>query len=280
MSNKITPEFDLVEPVRKAEDSMKRAQLIGLGVAGTCALGVFFLMKGITNKPLPQAKVEVRAETVDVLVAKADLGLGHITTETSFRWQAWPKEAVPVGALTSAGSATLFRDLAGSIARAPILAGEPITKSKLVKPGEGGVLASILPAGKRAISTKISEDSAVGHLILPNDHVDVLLIKREKGRGGKDEHVREPLLRNVRVLAIGQRIETKDGQKVADGKTATFEVTPAQADKIALAKHQGELSLMLRSIADVKIDESELDGKRGKESDGVRMTRFGIRKSN
>lgn len=258
---------------------MKRGQLIGLVIAGMCALGAFLLMKGMTSAPTPQTQVDVRRATVDVLVAKDNMGLGYITSEASFRWQAWPQEALPPGALTNEGGGNIMASLAHHVARAPMMAGEPITRAKLVKPGEGGVLAAILPAGKRAISTKITEDSAVGRLILPNDHVDVVLIRREKGRGDKLEYSREMLLFNVRVLAIGQRIETKDGQKVAEGNTATFELTPAQAEKLAMAKHQGELTLMLRSIADLKTEDVQAEEKRVRSSESVRMTRFGIRKA-
>ena len=279
MSPKIESQLVTIEQARRTLRAMKRGQLIGLVIAGICALGAFLLMKGMVSKPSPQAQVDVRSGTVDVLVAKLDMGLGHITSEASFRWQAWPQEAVPIGAITSSGGANIMASLAQHVARAPMLAGEPITKAKLVKPGDGGVLAAILPAGKRAMSTKITEDSAVGRLILPNDHVDVILIKREKGRGGKDELSRDMILSNVRVLAIGQRIETKDGQKVADGNTATFELTPAQADKLAMGKNQGELTLMLRSIADLKSEDIQAEEKRARSSDAVRMTRFGIRKA-
>ena len=258
---------------------MKRGQVIGLVIAGICALGAFLLMKGMVSKPSPQAQVDVRSNTVDVLVAKLDMGLGHITSESSFRWQAWPQDAVPLGAITSRAEANPMASLSQHVARTPMLAGEAITRAKLVKPGDGGVLAAILPAGKRAMSTKITEDSAVGRLILPNDHVDVILIKREKGRSGREELSRDLILTNVRILAIGQRIETKDGQKVADGNTATFELTPAQADKLAMGKNQGELTLMLRSIADLRTEDIQAEEKRIRSSDAVRMTRFGIRKS-
>jgi pilus assembly protein CpaB len=229
---------------------MKRAQLIGIAIAGVCGLGAFWLMKGILNKPTV-TKVDVQVNTTEVMVARADIGLGHVASEASFRWQSWPSDAVPPGAITRrGGGGNPMREFQGAIARAPILAGEPITKSKLVKAGEGGVLASILPQGMRAISTKISEESAVGRLILPNDHVDVILIRRLRNKGGSEEHVSDTLFRNVRVLAIGQRIEVKEGQKNADGNTATLELSPRQAELLALAKSMGEISLSLRSVAD------------------------------
>lgn len=250
---------------------MKKGQLIGIAVAGVCGVGAFMIMQKMTAKPQVVQR-EVRTELTEVLVARADMGLGSIASESSFRCQGWPREAVPTGAVVC-GPSTM-RELVGHIARAPILANEPITRTKLIRPGEGGVLASILPEGRRAISTKISEDTAVGRLILPNDHVDVYLIRRMRGRGG-EEHTSELLFSNVRVLAIGQRLETKEGQKGVDGNTATLELSPAQSEKLALAKSMGDITLALRSIADFRRDgDGAEDGVR-KQSETVRVLRYG-----
>jgi pilus assembly protein CpaB len=163
------------------------------------------------------------------------------------------------------------------------MAGEPITPNKLVKSGQGGVLAAILPAGMRAVSTKIKEETAVGRLILPNDHVDVILIRRLRGKGGQEEYVSDTLFSNVRVLAIGQQIETKEGKKSAEGSanTATLELTPRQTEMLALANSVGDISLALRSIAD--LDASGKGPAAGealnkpKDGNAIRVLRYGVR---
>lgn len=262
---------------------MKRAQLIGIAVAGVCGVGAFVLMKSIVSKPR-EIQREVHTNSTEVLVARTDMGLGTHTTEANFRWQAWPQDAVPPGAVTRSSGGNPIRDFAGGIARAPIMAGEPITKSKVVKAGEGSVLASILPQGKRAISTKITDDSAVGKMILPNDHVDVILARRTRNRSGQEEYVSDTLFRNVRVLAIGQQLEAKEGKKGAEGTTATLELTPAQAEVLAYAKSSGgEISLALRSIADLNRETDGDDTKPRKSSarqergDNVRVLRYGVK---
>jgi pilus assembly protein CpaB len=174
-----------------------------------------------------------------------------------------------------------MNELAGSIARQPLLAGEPITSQKLVKPGQGGVLAAILPAGMRAVSTKIKEETAAGNLILPNDRVDVILIRRVRDRTGQEDYVSDVLFGNVRVLAIGQQIETKEGKKQADSSatTATLELTARQAELLALANSMGEISLTLRSIADVAASggaENGEDLKASKDGRAVRVLRYGV----
>lgn len=258
---------------------MKKAQLIGIAIAGVCAVGAFVGMRSIVNKPAPVVmQREVNTSTVEVLVAKADIGLGAITSSGSFRWQQWPQDNLSSGLIVKrGGSADPMTQFAGAVAKAPIMAGEPITKAKLIKAGEGGVLAAILPAGKRAISTKIAEDTAVGRLILPNDHVDVIHVRRVRGRNGQDTQETETIFRNIRVLAIGQLIETKEGKKHAEGNTATLELTPAQAERLALAKSSGEIALTLRSVADLKADTNadEPESKSGAKH-SVRVMRYGI----
>ena len=263
---------------------MKRAQLIGIAIAGVCGLGAFFLMKSIVTKPREIQK-EVHTNSAEVLVARADMGHGTLATEASFRWQGWPQDAVPPGAVTRSSGGNPLKDFAGGIARTPIMAGEPITKTKVVKAGEGSVLASILPQGKRAISTKITDDSAVGKMILPNDHVDVILARRVRNRAGGEEHVSDTLFRNIRVLAIGQQLEAKEGKKGAEGTTATLELLPAQAEMLAYAKSSGgEISLALRSIADFNRDtDGDADLKPSKKNarqdrgDNVKVLRYGVK---
>lgn len=259
---------------------MKRAQIIGVSIAGVAGVLAFVMMKGIVNKPQPQKQVTVQVNSTEVLVARADIGLGQVAAEKDFKWQTWPADAVTPTFITKTQGVAVMRELSGAIARAPILAGEPITVHKLIKPGQGGVLAAILPAGMRAVSTKIKEETAVGRLILPNDHVDVILIRRLKSKGGGEEHVSDTLFRNVRILALGQQIETKEGKKTIDGaaNTATLELTPKQAELLALAGSMGELSLALRSVADISGENGPSAGELNKKTgNAIRILRYGAR---
>ena len=226
---------------------MKRGQLLGVGIAGLCGFGAFYGVLKLVNKPAQVVTREVSVSMAQVLVAKADIGLGQFATPESFRWQDWPTTALSPHYIQRSSRPNAIADLTGAVARTPVLAGEPVTPMKLIKAGDGGVLAAILPAGMRAISTRIKEETSVGRLILPNDHVDVILTVRRRG-----DHAAETLFRNVRVLAIGQLIEAREGKKLAEGNTATLELTPPQTEELAAANSRGEISLVLRSIADIK----------------------------
>ncbi len=261
---------------------MKRAQLIGIAIAGTAGLLAFMMIQSVMNQAPIEKTVEVHVKSSDVLVANADIGLGQVANETLLRWQPWPEDTANTGFVTKAANPNAIAQYTGAIARAPILAGEPITNQKLVKPGQGGILAAILPAGMRAVATKIKDETAVAKLILPNDRVDVILIRRTRGRNGVDEYVSDTLFRNVRVLAIGQQIDTKDSKKTADGNanTATLELTPRQSELLALANSMGEISLSLRSISDLEADGTgpiagdDLD--KNKNGNAVRVLRYGV----
>jgi len=249
---------------------MKRAQILGVAVAGICGLGAFIGVKSLVTRPPTIVTQEVTTNTTQVLVAKTEIGLGHIVGPESFRWQDWPQSAANALHIQRKARPDAVADLSGAVARAPMLPGDPIYGRNLVKAGEGGVLAAILPKGMRAISTRIKEETGVGKLILPNDHVDVLLTMRRRNRGGGEEHVSDTLFRNIRVLAIGQLIQASDGKKLAEGNTATLELTPKQSEELAAANSRGEISLVLRSIADFK-------GGDEQESSQINIMRYGAK---
>ncbi len=261
---------------------MKRAQLTGIAVAGSAGLLAFIMVKSLVNQPQVERTVEVHVKSSEVLVAGADIGLGQAASEGQLRWQPWPEETATAGYITRATEPDAPSKMAGAIARTPIMAGEPITAQKLIKPGQGGVLAAILPAGMRAISTKIKLETSAGGLVMPNDRVDVILIQRVKARNGAEDYVSDTLLNNVRVLAIGQQIETKDGKRVADGNatTATLELTPRQSELLALGSTKGELSLSLRSISDLDADGTGPSAgnalTRPTDARSVGVTRYGV----
>lgn len=261
---------------------MKRAQIIGLGIAATAGLLAFVMLKGMVSQPTVEKRVEVEVNSTEVMVARRDIALGEITNDGLFRWQTWPSDAITPSFITRKTNPRQIAKLSGAIARAPILAGEPITKQKLVAAGQGGVLAAILPKGMRAISTEIKEETSAGRLILPNDHVDVILIRRERSRTGKDEYYSDILFENVRVLAVGQQLQNKDTKKSAAtaANTATLELTPRQAEQLALANSMGEISLALRSVSDLNRDgEGPVEGtalKKKRTGSGVRVLRYGV----
>jgi pilus assembly protein CpaB len=166
--------------------------------------------------------------------------------------------------------------LTGSIARAPFVAGEPIRDAKLVKAKGSGYMAAILPPGMRAVSTEISPETGAGGFILPNDRVDVILSRRGRDSDKDAPNQAEIVLSNIRVLAIDQAVEEKNGQKVVIGKTATLELSPPQAETLATSRQLGTISLALRSITDANAPDKPVDEDAVGKRNSVNVIRFGV----
>ncbi|MFD0988107.1 Flp pilus assembly protein CpaB [Methyloligella solikamskensis] len=252
---------------------MKKGRIIVLAIAFVAAIGAAMMARNMVSDT-ETVTIEKTVGAKDVLVTAKDFRLGDAVTEDSLKWQEWPEEGVTPDLITRDQNPDAVKNLMGSIARAPFIAGEPVKGQKLIKAGEGGVLAAILPSGMRAISTPISEESAAGGFILPNDRVDVILSRRIQV-GNADQQVSETILRNVRVLAIGQTLETTGEEKVVSGATATLELTPRQTEILSLAQSMGQLSLSLRSLADTPKPGDTVD-IRNEKSGSVKMLKYGV----
>jgi len=226
--------------------------------------------------------------TARVLVAARDLAPGTRIAEADLAWQDWPvdtlnKAYIVDGGMPAASAGTedaavkgdgpvavkkpaneLVQAVAdkvapsaakeayvGGVTRESILAGEPIIDAKIVRADEGGYMAVMLNPGMRALAVPVSVDNTAGGFILPGDRVDILVthqIPRTNGSGTIDSV--QPVLRNIRVLAIDQQVAAEEGKQSVIGATATLEVSPTDGQIVTLAKASGTLSLMLRSYAD------------------------------
>jgi pilus assembly protein CpaB len=259
---------------------MKIARLAVLGIA-VVAGGVAALLAGRSEAPPPPEAPVATISTVDILIAKKDINIGQALLTDDMGWAAWPTESASPLFLRRTDRAGAIEQLAGAIARVPIAGGEPLRESKLIKANGSGYMAAILPAGMRAVSTEISPETGAGGFILPNDRVDVLLTRRDKEAErltGIESVVAETLLSDVRVLAIDQSVEEKNGQRVVVGKTATLELLPRQAETLGMGRLQGTLSLALRSIVDSDRTKrsSETTSEDSGASNRVNMVRFGV----
>jgi pilus assembly protein CpaB len=213
----------------------------------------------------------------EVLIASVDLPVGSVVAPDQIRWQQWPSSAVSELMITKDRMPNGLDDTAGSISRAPSIAGEPIRRDKMIKGVNGGFMSAVLPTGKRAVAINIVSSGArsAGGFILPNDRVDIMRTGRDddatRARQG-EAFMTETILQNIRVLAIGQNIQERNGEKVVVGETATLELDPRQAELVMLAQRSGELSLALRSLADTNKPD-EAPAARGET--GLTIVRYG-----
>jgi pilus assembly protein CpaB len=230
---------------------MSPARIIILVVALVAGLGAALLVARPSKAPAPVATIEA-APTVPVLVAASDIPVGNTVSAADLRWLDWPLASVPTGIIRKDEAPDAETEITGQVARFAILGAEPIRREKLIRTDGTGFLSAVLPSGMRAvaISTDSRGASTAGGFILPNDRVDVISTWRNESGGSGESHVSETILRNIRVLAIGQNVQERNGEKVVVGETATLEIEPAQVELLVQAQKMGTLSLALRSLKD------------------------------
>jgi len=257
---------------------MKAARIVVLGVA-LAAGGIAAILVGSRHESAPPPAPPPLA-TVDVLVAKTDLSRGQVIGDGDIGWQIWPADAANPTFIRKSERPEAINEFTGAIVRMSITSGQPLWDPAVVFTKGSGFMAAILPKGMRAVAMDVSAESGAGGFILPDDHVDVLLTRRDKASEkvtGVEKYVTESILRNVRVLAIDQSVEEKNGQKVVVGHTATLEVTPDQAETLALSRQLGSLSLALRSLVDSPSSTPEGDGDEVNDRRGsLNTVRYGV----
>src|ERR1051325_3656543 len=234
-------------------------------LAGSTALLARSWLAAERTKELEAAPMALPTPSKSVLVARADIKRGQILRADEMVWQVWPEGALDKNYVVMNGPKNP-ESFAGWVARNPIGGGEPITEGRIIAPGNRGFLAAVLRPGTRAISVPVTVTSGISGFIFPGDSVDLLLTyvipttptpgAADAPKSNYDHKVSETVLRNIRVIAIDQRLESKLGEAVV-AHTATFEVTPKQSEVIALASEIGKVSLTLRSLVPAPEDGGE-----------------------
>ena len=224
--------------------------VVALFVAGIAAM----LARSFLHSGHPAATVagtEKSVAAIEIVVAKDNLPAGYILQAKDMRWQAWPDKSLADDYIVKSKGGSL-ESLQNAVIRRGIAAGEPLTWGRVVKKGARGYLAAILAPGMRAFSVRISDISGVSGLVFPGDRVDLILSHKVSKKDSKGDDttnlVSETILTNIRILAIDQKTDDQDGKPLV-AKTATLEVTPKQAEEVALASNIGEITLSLHSLA-------------------------------
>ncbi|MDI6624005.1 MAG: Flp pilus assembly protein CpaB [Brevundimonas sp.] len=269
---------------------MKPARIIVICVAAVAAIGLALVVRAMGSSSKEPAAVAIAAPVearpmARILVAAKDLQPGRRLDESDLDWKEWPvdqvnpafitdgsrpapsaaaeEESKPAGAVaavtraaTDLATGGAKADYVGSVVREPILAGEPIVLRKIVRAGDSGYMAAYLEPGMRAMAIRVTVETAAGGFILPGDRVDVVLTRETNlgnlgaSEGDRSKFTSATVMQNIKVLAIDQSTRAGDDEQTVIGATATLEVGPRDAEALALAKSEGELSLILRSYAD------------------------------
>jgi len=193
-----------------------------------------------------------------IAVAKVAIPLGSKIIPEQIMVVQFPKESTPDGAFEAP------EKLAGRVAVINIAAREPITESRLAPEGTAAGLSAIIPEGYRAMTVKVDDAAGISGFIQPGTLVDVVVVIDPREGSGMQDPISKIVLQNIKVLANGQNIDKpKDEREANSVKAVTLQVTPEQAEKLALASSEGKLQLVMRSQIDQGDEQTPGVNKRG-----------------
>jgi pilus assembly protein CpaB len=182
-------------------------------------------------------------QTARVVVATSDISLGQRLTPDVLKAIDWPPGSVPAGSFSDVAK------LDGRVLKESTMRGEPLLATKLSPEGTVGGLSAVINEGKRAITVRVNDVIGVAGFALPGNYVDIIVNTEKDPNTQRDQHISKIVLEKILVLAVAQEVARDDTKpKVVDA--VTLEVTPAQAEKIDLARSIGTLSLVLRNQVD------------------------------
>ena len=189
-----------------------------------------------------------------VVVAVSDTDLGTPLTGTMVRVVRWPKDSIPLGAISDP------KVVVGRVVRTSLTPGDPVLESKLAPDGAAGGLSALIGPGYRAITVRVNDVVGVAGFALPGNYVDVIVNTQlptvKNGTESSAQSVSKIVLEKILVLAVAQQVNRDDtAPKVVNA--VTLEVTPEQAEKLDLARSVGSLSLVLRNQVDAGTVASE-----------------------
>lgn len=258
---------------------MSVTRIVILVVAIVAAGAAAFLARGLIGggeKQVQAAPTPAIAMT-DVLVAANPIPLGTRVDASMLKWQQWPQSALDSELIARELHPEAIKGFEGGVARVNLVAGEPVTARKIVRSDSAGFMAATLSPGMRAISIEVSPESGAGGFILPNDRVDVIMTRRiESSSEGTRGYASATVLANVRVLAIDQTYKEEAGNQVVVGKTATLELSPADAETLALADAMGDIALSLVSL-DEGVRAADAAGARLGAPSNIEVIRYGVK---
>jgi pilus assembly protein CpaB len=207
-------------------------------VAAVAAYALYTYLKG------QETKLSEAVATERVIVAAVEIPMGTTLNMTQVKTADWPKASLPQGSFAST------EQVIGRTSTQTFLPGDAITELKLVpKEGPIGIMTYKIPEGHRAMTVGVDQVAGVAGFINPGNIVDVVLIASPPGA---NQQIGKIVLQNVPILAIGQIVEQKEGKPVVV-PTVTVDVTPEDAEKLAIASTQGRLQLVLRRLGDKEL---------------------------
>jgi pilus assembly protein CpaB len=190
---------------------------------------------------LEATKASSRIAAGPVVIAAGDVPEGRAFDRTSVIVAQWPVPTIPPGSFSSVDS------VIGRVARISVFKGEPIVPGRLAPEGTAPGLEVKITPGKRAFGLRINDVAGIAGMVQPNSRVDIMVIMNSDAAG---KQVAKLFMSNMRVLAIGPTVQRADDGRPINSHVATIEVTPDEAERLAIAQNRGQIQLVLRGYGD------------------------------
>lgn len=207
----------------------------------------FGLIAAVGVKQYLLSAQTIKSNFNDVVVAKVDIPVGSRIIAEQLTVAQFPANVTPEGAIS-----TIDDQLVGRVVVTSISPRDPVTEAKLAPVGAAGGLSSMIPEGYRAMTVAVNDVVGVSGFIMPGTLVDIVVVITPPKGSGNEEMISKIVLQNIKVLANGQNIDKPQNARETERsiKAVTLQVTPEQAEKLALASTEGKLQLVMRNSVD------------------------------
>ncbi len=215
-------------------------------IIAVLAAVAFGLIAAVSVSRYLASAQEYTKNLTNVVIAKVEIPLGTRIVPEQLQVAQFPRNVAPEGTFP-----TIDENLVGRVAVARISVREPILESRLAPIGSAAGLSSVIPDGYRAMTVKVDDVVGVSGFIMPGTLVDIVVVIDPADGSNRRDRISKIVLQNIKVLASGQNIDKPKNEKEAERvKAVTLQVTPEQAEKLALAQSEGKLQLVMRNSVD------------------------------
>ena len=219
----------------------------------------FGLIAAVSVKQYLLSAQTYKSNLNDVVVAKVDIPVGSRIIPEQLQVAQFPADVTPEGALSK-----IDENLIGRVVVASISPRDPVTEAKLAPIGAAGGLSSMIPEGYRAMTVAVNDVVGVSGFIMPGTLVDIVVVITPPKGTSNEDMISKIVLQNIKVLASGQNIDKPKNDREVERaiKAVTLQVTPEQAEKLALASSEGRLQLVMRNSVDQADEQTNGANKR------------------
>lgn len=215
-------------------------------IIAVLAAVVFGLIAAVSVSRFLANAQEYTKNLHNVVIAKTEIPIGTRIIAEQLQVVQFPRSVAPDGAFTK-----IDDNLVGRVAVATISAREPITETRLAPMGSAAGLMSLIPEGYRAMNVRVDDVVGISGFIMPGTLVDIVVVIEPPENSSQRERISKIVLQNIKVLANGSNLDKPRNEKEVERvKTVTLQVTPEQAEKLALASSEGRLQLVMRNSID------------------------------